>query len=63
MATLQLQGEDMATSSLVSPRMRPNMLCHRKDYANGIGGVMPSLDDLDNKPSSGNGVSGIEKIP
>ena len=61
MATLQ--GEDMATSSLLSPRMRPDMLLHRNDYASGTRGVVPSLDDLDNRPNSVNLVSGIEEKP
>ena len=63
MATLQLQGEDMARSSLVSPRMRPNMLRHRNDYASGTRDAVRSLDDLDNRPSSGNLVSGIKEKP
>ena len=63
MATLQLQGEDMATSSLVSQRMRPNILRHRNDYASETRDVVPNLDDLDNRPNSGNLVSGIEEKP
>ena len=61
MATLYLQGEDMATSTLISPRMRHNMLRHCKEHASRIGGVVSSLNDLDNKPNPGDVVSGIEE--
>ena len=52
----------MATSSLINPRMRRNMLLHNRCRASGIGGMSLSLSNLHHKSSSGNLVCAKKKI-